>query len=239
MTCRQVLLKSGSANLSPSLLCPLLTPSHFSYWFHVWFPYQSVSVWGRDHTDHVGLLASCKPRAKHRTWHVKAATESGGQSVNVWGRDHPSMWVCLPAANPGPNTGPGTNRWQLRVVVESSWVKVERQVSKGSNPGSATSQLWDLLQGTYVLSVTLQIFTEWDFPGGSVDKNLSANAGDTGSIPGPGRFHMWWSNRAHVPQLLEPTRLESALHNSRSHCNEKPTHCNQNYLPMETQHSQK
>ena len=29
-----------------------------------------------------------------------------------------------------------------------------------------------------------------DFPGGAVVKNLLANAGDTGSIPGPGRSHM-------------------------------------------------
>ena len=29
-----------------------------------------------------------------------------------------------------------------------------------------------------------------DFPGGPVAKNLPANAGDTGSIPGPGRSHM-------------------------------------------------
>ena len=28
-----------------------------------------------------------------------------------------------------------------------------------------------------------------DFPGGTVDENLPANAEDTGSIPGPGRFH--------------------------------------------------
>ena len=27
------------------------------------------------------------------------------------------------------------------------------------------------------------------FPGGSVGKNLPANAGDTGSNPDPGRFH--------------------------------------------------
>ena len=29
-----------------------------------------------------------------------------------------------------------------------------------------------------------------DFPGGTVDKNLPANAGDKGSIPGPDRFHI-------------------------------------------------
>ena len=33
-----------------------------------------------------------------------------------------------------------------------------------------------------------------DFPGGAVVKNLPANAGDTGSSPGPGRSHMPRSN---------------------------------------------
>ena len=34
----------------------------------------------------------------------------------------------------------------------------------------------------------------WGFPGGAVGKNPPANAGDTGSSPGPGRSHMPWSN---------------------------------------------
>ena len=33
-----------------------------------------------------------------------------------------------------------------------------------------------------------------DFPGGAVIKNPPANAGDTGSSPGPGRSHMPRSN---------------------------------------------
>ena len=33
-----------------------------------------------------------------------------------------------------------------------------------------------------------------DFPGGAVVKNPPANAGDTGSSPGPGRSHMPRSN---------------------------------------------
>ena len=33
-----------------------------------------------------------------------------------------------------------------------------------------------------------------DFPGNPVIKNLPANAGDTGSIPGLGRFHMPWGS---------------------------------------------
>ena len=34
----------------------------------------------------------------------------------------------------------------------------------------------------------------WDFPGGTVVKNPSANAGDMDSNPGPGRSHMPRSN---------------------------------------------
>ena len=55
-----------------------------------------------------------------------------------------------------------------------------------------------------------------DFPGGVVVENPPANAGDMGSIPGPGRSHMPRSNQAcalrllslrsrdHEPQLLSP-----------------------------------
>ena len=35
-----------------------------------------------------------------------------------------------------------------------------------------------------------------DFPGGVADKNLPANAGDMGSIPGPGRSHIPRGNLA-------------------------------------------
>ena len=40
------------------------------------------------------------------------------------------------------------------------------------------------------------------FPGGSVIKDLPANAGDMGSIPGLGRSHMLRSKSAHEPQVL-------------------------------------
>ena len=82
-----------------------------------------------------------------------------------------------------------------------------------------------------------------DFPGGAVVKNPPANAGDTGSSPGPGRSHMlrgatkpvrhnYWAcalestsdnYRAHVPQLLKPAHLQPVLRNKRSYFNEKPT----------------
>ena len=39
-----------------------------------------------------------------------------------------------------------------------------------------------------------QDLKERDSPGGPVVKNLSANAGDRGLIPGLGRSHMPWGN---------------------------------------------
>ena len=84
------------------------------------------------------------------------------------------------------------------------------------------------------------------FPGGTVVKNLPANAGDMGSSPGLGRFHMPRSNKARVPQLLSlhsrARRLQllsprattteahmprAVLRNKRSHCNEKHMHRNE------------
>ena len=43
-----------------------------------------------------------------------------------------------------------------------------------------------------------------DFPDGPVVKNLPANARDTGSIPGSGRFFMLWNKEVHELQLLSP-----------------------------------
>ena len=77
------------------------------------------------------------------------------------------------------------------------------------------SCLWQVfnphLQSTTVSSGQCSVFAHpvspltpltQDFPGGAVVKNPLANAGDTGSSPGPGRSHMPWSNKARAPQLL-------------------------------------
>ena len=50
-----------------------------------------------------------------------------------------------------------------------------------------------------------------DFPSGPVFKNLPANAGDTGLIPGQGRFHMAWGKWAPVLQLLSPCSRACAI----------------------------
>ena len=48
-----------------------------------------------------------------------------------------------------------------------------------------------------------------DFSGGPVVENPPANAGDMGSIPGPGRSHMPWGNWAHGPQLSPHSRARA------------------------------
>ena len=64
----------------------------------------------------------------------------------------------------------------------------------------ATSNVISLIKDYYILLkvvISKQLFFPKCFPGGSVVKNLSANAGDTGLIPGLGRFpwrRKWQSN---------------------------------------------
>ena len=49
------------------------------------------------------------------------------------------------------------------------------------------------LLGIYLEKTIIQK-ESWGFPGGAVVENPPAKAGDTGSIPGPGRSHMPRSN---------------------------------------------
>ena len=44
------------------------------------------------------------------------------------------------------------------------------------------------------LLFVIRHYEEMDFPGGTLDKNLPANAGDRNSAPGLGEFHMPQSN---------------------------------------------
>jgi len=61
-----------------------------------------------------------------------------------------------------------------------------------------------------------------DFPSGPVVKNLPANAGDMGSIPGPGNSLMLQSDMPMCHNYWSPHTLQPRLCNKRSHHNEKP-----------------
>ena len=71
----------------------------------------------------------------------------------------------------------------------------------GSSPGRSEEHTSELQSHSDLVCRLLlekkkkhKIVYEGDFPGGAVVKNPSANAGDTGSSPGPGRSHMLRSN---------------------------------------------
>ena len=49
-------------------------------------------------------------------------------------------------------------------------------------------------------------------PGGTVDRNPSANAEDRSSIPRLERFHMPWATKTCVPQLLSLCPRAHGLH---------------------------
>ena len=74
-----------------------------------------------------------------------------------------------------------------------------------------------------------------DFPSGTVDKNLPANAGDMGLILGPRRLHMPRATKAHGPQLRKLSCLEPVLRNKRSHRSEKSIHHNEEESPLAAQ----
>ena len=63
------------------------------------------------------------------------------------------------------------------------------------------------------------------FPGGPVVKHPPANSGDTGSILGPGRFHVPQGNSAQHATTPEPMHLLSSLESSL--CVSKKTHHSQ------------
>ena len=58
-------------------------------------------------------------------------------------------------------------------------------------------------------------------------ENQPASTGDMGSIPGPGTKILHAVGQlSPCATTTEPSRLEPVLHNSRSHCKEKPAHRN-------------
>lgn len=60
-----------------------------------------------------------------------------------------------------------------------------------------------------------------EFPGGAVDMSPPANAGDTGSILGPGGSRVLGNKHA-CPSQLRSLSLEPVLCDGRSHCREQP-----------------
>ena len=117
------------------------------------------------------------------------------------------------------------SRWRRQV---SPW----RTASNGLNICDHKPLFWRCLEGeNYSLfskhyNNNKSKTKNMDFPGGLVIKNLPANAGNTGSIPGPGRLHMPVCHNHWV------SALESALCNKRSHRNKNPEHGRSRVAPV-------
>ena len=106
----------------------------------------------------------------------------------------------------------------MTILLSSLSVKFEKQLLKNSSVSKFKSNQ--------------------SFPGGSVVKNLQANAGDLGSIPSLGRSHMPRSKETHAPQLLNRCSRdqESQLLNSHAAATEacRPrTHALQQETPQQ------
>ena len=99
-------------------------------------------------------------------------------------------WVLCHSADGNPNTPPGKGPWEPR----------EMQLVNGR------AGVWSRLVCPRAHSLSLgQVSILWEIQTSLVVqwiKNLPANAGGTGSIPGPGRSHTLPSNKACAPQLL-------------------------------------
>ena len=63
-------------------------------------------------------------------------------------------------------------------------------------------------------------------PRTSLDKNSPAKAGDTGSIVGPGRFHIPLVNYTHAAELLSPQTTAAEAWGPRAHTPSKRRHSN-------------
>ena len=109
----------------------------------------------------------------------------------------------------------GTNRPSNR---KDGWSALKYGLKGKTLPTSGTS--YTSLESHDSFSTS---YKKWnpDFPGGTMDRNPTANTGDTSSIPGP--------RISHMSQQLSPcaTTAEACTPGSvlrkRSHCNEQPT----------------
>ena len=78
------------------------------------------------------------------------------------------------------NLSKKTNKWKLNnMLLNNQWI---------------TEDIKKYLETNDNKNMTIKNLCDGSFPGGAVVENLPANAGVTGSSPGPGRSHMLQNN---------------------------------------------
>ena len=87
------------------------------------------------------------------------------------------------------------SRQEVGCRSTEAWRRVEGGGGWDMNPGKrCTDLVWLVVAQCRVTNRLHLYFKYQNLAVGPVVKNSPVNAGDTGSIPGPGRFHIPWSN---------------------------------------------
>ena len=184
--------------------------------FHQW----DTNTWLRQvlQTDHaaafhfniwLGAYLRKPPQTGQKELNDPTATLHSSNNLHIrLYRDFPGGPVIKnPPSNAvdlGSIPGQGT-----KIPHASGQVSLHAATTKPAHPGAHTPQLerslsavtrevrepqWKIPHAATKIPHATTKTCRRDFPGGAAVKNLPANAGDMGSIPGLGRSHMPWSN---------------------------------------------
>ena len=116
-----------------------------------------------------------------------------------WRREWQSTPEILPGKSHGQRSLAGYNPWGCKRIGHNLGTKATKQQQYMYMEYRICSILHLLFQfnpqnSRYCPCTHFIKEGTLGFPGGVMDKNLPAGAGDTSSIPGPGKFHMPRSN---------------------------------------------
>ena len=128
---------------------------------------------------------------------VSQGRGQGGRLARAWLTGGPHL--------PAPLSPPSASWFEHLLVPDTvfgagntRWARQARLHSPGASQPSGGDEPYTSAQA---IKIWMLKVPGGDFPGGTVDKNLPASAGHTGSIPGLGRSHSLQSSLACEPQL--------------------------------------
>ncbi|CAI9181019.1 unnamed protein product [Rangifer tarandus platyrhynchus] len=117
--------------------------------------------------------------------------EEKEQEISLW--QFPSHTPLSPSSCPGGGAGPRESGAAPAPAVCQPAPSRTWSLCAKTCPAAPLRALLDPV-GSLLFGVITEIAYLLDLPGGTMDKNPPANAGDMGLIPGPGRFHRLRSN---------------------------------------------
>ena len=135
-------------------------------------------------SEHVALLTSCFQTSDPQTC----------ERISFCCSKPPCLWSFLQQPQETNTTQKLSCLRTFAPAVSSAWTNQSFQIIIWLSPSIPLTLGANVTFSARFPLTTLFKIATWDFSGSRADRNLPANAGDTGSIPGPARFHMPWSN---------------------------------------------